>query len=313
MVKIHSCTKRYTIAFSWFAILLTAAFVLQNPSGAAQAVYNALILCVKNVIPTLFPYMVISTLFVTSGLASFVGRGLAKPFSKLFALNGSCSAAVIIGLAAGFPVGAKTAVCLYQDGLCKKEEAQRLCAFCNNTGPAFVVGAIGAGFFGSAALGAALYGIEVVCSLAVGFLFSIGQNRKRAAGRGVVCYRLDFAAAVKDAVSSVLAVCGFVVFFSVLLNMVSELLLAAGFGELLAPFSCVLEVTTGASLAAQTGGMGGFILAAFAIGWSGVCVHAQSASFMLPAGLSRAKYMAGKALQGAMCALLAMPVYLFFQ
>lgn len=159
MVKIHSCTKRYTIAFSWFAILLTAAFVLQNPSGAAQAVYNALILCVKNVIPTLFPYMVISTLFGHLWPCFLCRARIGKAFSKLFALNGSCSAAVIIGLAAGFPVGAKTAVCLYQDGLCEKEEAQRLCAFCNNTGPAFVVGAIGAGFFGSAALGAALYGI----------------------------------------------------------------------------------------------------------------------------------------------------------
>ncbi|MCI8589913.1 MAG: hypothetical protein HFE77_04300 [Clostridiales bacterium] len=312
MVQINSYAKRVTIGFTWCAILFFSVFVLQKPNAAAVAVYDALVLCVHNVIPSLFPYMVISTLFVSSGLASFVGRLLSKPFSKLFAMNGSCCAAVIIGFIAGFPVGAKTAVSLYKDGYCEKEEAQRLCAFCNNTGPAFVIGAIGAGFFGRPAIGIALYLIEIAAALLTGLFLSIGKERNRPINRCVVCYRLDFSAAVKEAVSAVLLVCGFVVFFSVLMSILTDILLAAGLSSLLTLISCLLEVTAGVSLAAELSGISGFTLAAFAIGWSGFCVHAQSASFMLPANFSLIKYMGGKALQGILCALICIPVFLIF-
>ncbi|MCI8332229.1 MAG: hypothetical protein HFE78_05335 [Clostridiales bacterium] len=312
MIQINSYAKKAAISFSWCAILFFSVFVLQKPNDAAMAVYDALLLCVRNVIPSLFPYMVISALFVSSGLASFVGRLFAKPFSKLFAMNGNCCAAVIIGLIAGFPVGAKTAVSLYKDGYCDKDEAQRLCTFCNNTGPAFVIGAIGAGFFGRPAVGAALYLTEVLAAFLTGFILSIGKQRNRPVQRCVICYRLDFPAAVKEAVSAVLLVCGFVVFFSVLMSILTELLLSAGLSSLLALASSLLEVTAGVSLAAEFTGIGGFIFAAFAIGWAGLCVHAQSASFMLPAKLSLIKYMGGKALQGILCALISVPIYVIF-
>ena len=130
--------------------------------------------------------------------------------------------------------------------------------------------------------------------------------------RCVVCYRLDFPAAVKEAVSAVLLVCGFVVFFSVLMSILTDLLLTAGLSSLLTLVSCLLEVTAGVSLATKLTGIGGFALAAFAIGWSGICVHAQSASFMLPAKFSLIKYMGGKALQGILCMLISIPVFIIF-
>ena len=43
-----------------------------------------------------------------------------------------------------------------------KEEAERLLGFCNNSGPAFIVGAVGAGIFGSPSVGLALYGIHIL-------------------------------------------------------------------------------------------------------------------------------------------------------
>ena len=40
-------------------------------------------------------------------------------------------------------MGAKAVAELYQQGLCSRQEAQRLLGFCNNSGPAFFIGVVG--------------------------------------------------------------------------------------------------------------------------------------------------------------------------
>ena len=82
---------------------------------------------------------------VELGLSRCLGRLLHPIMAPLFRVNGSCAAALALGFVGGYPVGARTAIQLYQQGQCSKTEAQRLLAFCNNSGPAFILGAVGAG------------------------------------------------------------------------------------------------------------------------------------------------------------------------
>ncbi len=313
MSEIYPSVKRLRAACTWCALVFFSFYLLKNTAEAAGAVSAALELCVKNVIPSLFPYMVLSSLILSSGMAEYLGRLLARPFGRLFALSGNCAAAVIIGLAAGFPVGAKTAAETLEKGLCKQEEAQRLCAFCNNTGPAFVIGGIGAGFFGDPMIGVLLYAIEVASVLILGLLLSIGHPRRRADTRTVVRFRPDLGGAVRGAVTSTLTVCGFVVFFSVLTDAVGLVFAHGALAPALPLAAVLLEVTNGAHLSAGISGPLSLILAAFAIGWSGLCVHAQSASYLLGQRLNMRKYLTGKAVQGLICAGLAALVCLFLQ
>ena len=68
-------------------------------------------------------------------------------------------------------MGARTAIALYEKGQCSKTEAERLLAFCNNSGPAFIFGVVGAGVFASGKIGLLLYLIHLLASLCVGVLF----------------------------------------------------------------------------------------------------------------------------------------------
>ncbi len=60
--------------------------------------------------------------------------------APLFRAGGACSSALALGFVGGYPVGARTAIALYENGQCSKTEAERLLAFCNNSGPAFILG-----------------------------------------------------------------------------------------------------------------------------------------------------------------------------
>ena len=94
---------------------------------------------------------------VELGLARYLGRLLEGVMRPLFHVSGACASAFALGFVGGYPVGAKTAINLYERGMCTRTEAERLLAFCNNSGPAFILGVVGAGIFASSTVGVALY------------------------------------------------------------------------------------------------------------------------------------------------------------
>ena len=50
-------------------------------------------------------------------------------------------------------------------------EGERLLGFCNNSGPAFIIGAVGSGVFGSVKIGLLLYAVHILSELAAGLFF----------------------------------------------------------------------------------------------------------------------------------------------
>ena len=122
--------KRNTedILFVFLTLCLTL-LVLCRPNDTAEAVRTALSLCAKTVIPSLFPFMVISELIASLGIARWAGKIFSKPFHALFGINGSGASALILGILCGFPIGAKCAVSLYGSGQLSKEQTERLLCF----------------------------------------------------------------------------------------------------------------------------------------------------------------------------------------
>lgn len=293
--------------------LLLAGVLLTVFSGQASAyALDGLILCAGKVIPSLFPYMVVSSLLVYSGLAAKLGRLI--PAARLFSLPREAGSSLLLGAVCGFPVGAKTAVDLYKNGCVSKTEAEVLISISNNTGPSFVVGIVGSLFWGSPAFGWALYCFQIFAAAAAGLLVNrfLFPFKSSALSGKTSCtskpFSLLFSSAVSEAALSCLSICGFVVFFYVVIQFATEAFTAAAAPPLLsALLGAVLEFTTGTALGADVGGWPGAFLCGFAVGWAGLSVFFQACSFALPAGLSLKRTVAVKALQGvitgALCAL----------
>lgn len=153
------------------AIVCAALALILWPKEAMAAMKDGLRLCGNVIIPSLFPFFVLSSLVVELGLSRYLGKLFQPVMAPLFRVNGACTSAVALGFVGGYPVGARTAIALYQSGQCSKTEAERLLAFCNNAGPAFILGVVGAGVFGSGTVGLLLYLAHIAASLCVGLLF----------------------------------------------------------------------------------------------------------------------------------------------
>lgn len=307
-------------------VLLAAALALVVwPQQSMDAAKAGLQLCYNVIIPSLFPFFVLSSLVVELGLAGYVGRLLERIMQPLFGVPGACASAVALGFIGGYPVGARTAISLYEKGMCSKTEAERLLAFCNNSGPAFVLGVVGAGVFSSSKVGILLYLAHMAASVCVGFLF---RFYKRDEGITESGNRLTFqtrrmsaafTGCVKDSFFGTIHICAFVVFFTVVIRMLSVSgilsaaadLLSAAFGSMGLTrqwgerlLTGVLEVSSGVWSLSGDGSLSGRLsMAAFMLGWAGISVHCQVLSFLGGSGLSVRTYLIGKTLHGGLSAL----------
>ena len=306
--------------------LLCATLALMFwPQEAMEAAREGLRLCYNVILPSLFPFFVLSALVVDLGLAGYIGRALEGLMRPLFNVPGACASAFALGFVGGYPVGARTALSLYQKGLCTRTEAERLLAFCNNSGPAFILGVVGAGVFASSKVGLLLYLAHAAASVCVGLLFRFykreGKRRERRASPTFEAERITvaFTGAIKNSFLSTLNICAFVVFFTVVIKLLflSGLLpgLAGVLGALLSPlgFSTrwaerlltgLIELTSGVWTLTGAGTMSGKLsMAAFLLGWAGLSVHCQVLSFIGGSGLSVRTYIGGKLLHGGLSAL----------
>lgn len=245
----------------------------------------------------------------------------------VFNVGGACASAFALGFIGGYPVGAKTAINLYEKGMCTKTEAERLLAFCNNSGPAFILGVVGAGVFASSRVGVLLYLAHAAASACVGVLFRFyktGSDRPEGRQRPRPQFQAQrfsaaFTGSVRNAFLSTLNICAFVVFFSVVIKLLflSGVLpgLARLMGAALAPLGLTprwaerlltgaIELSSGVSTLAGEGALAGRLsMAAFMLGWAGVSVHCQVLSFIGGSGLSVGTYLVGKLLHGGLSAL----------
>jgi hypothetical protein len=210
----------------------------------------------------------------------------------------------------GFPVGARTAVGLYDRGVISKAECEHLFTFTSSPSSAFLITAVGVSLYNSRALGVTLYCVVLGCGLLTGFLMRFflrspaepAEHPHFPSGLRA-CGVETFTGAVSGAATGMLTVCAYVIFFSALTgalgcaSWVRGVTGAWGY-TLLCGF---LEMTGGIGQASTLSGDGGLILTAVFAGWSGVSVHCQVMTLCGGRGLSFKPYLLAKALQGVLC------------
>lgn len=303
-------------AFGFMSIFCLAC-ILRNSEVAIAGMTRGLKLCVSTVIPSLFPFMVLSELIVSSGAVVPVGKLVSRPFRWLFGIRGEGSVAVLLGALCGFPVGAKSAVSLYHSGRLDRRELSHLLTFCNNPSSAFLISAVGTSLFGCHAFGVLLYAITLISAMLCGIVSGLFFRHSAKKGRvPKETYPLpvrekerhgveSFTTAVSDSAVAMLSVCAFVVFFSVLTQTLTLILSGAHLSPALSALLCgVAEMTGGVSMAATLPARTGIFLCAGLVGWSGISVHCQIMSICRGCGISFFPYAVAKFAQGLLNVLL---------
>lgn len=229
--------------------------------ASVQSALDGLKLWAGVVVPSLFPFFVAAEIMNSSGFIRASGILLEPVMRPLFNVPGCGSFALVMGILSGYPVGAKITCDMKNNGELSNVEAERLLAFTNNSGPLFIIGAVGTGMYGSPVAGIFMYLCHLLACITVGCIFRFykagrgtastaihkgylrskrlcpaGLNKKRTslafnafrnrlAEDNRYC-KTDFGAmlgnAVKGSVSTILTIGGFIVLFSVIIRLLNE-------------------------------------------------------------------------------------------
>lgn len=247
-------------------------------------------LCIQAVVPSLFPFFVLSGLLTACPMPRGLGRLLGFPKGA--------EALAVPAFLGGYPVGAQSVGEAYHTGGLHKEDAEHLLAFCNNAGPAFLFGMAGS-LFPKAWMAWALWIIHLVSALMVSRLFPVKA--------APVSLSKDQPVSISDALSSAVRVmglvCGWIVLFRVIVAFLERWVFFLLPTEAQAAATGLLELANGCFALPKVESIRlRFVLCSGLLAAGGLCVTMQTLS--VTQGLSLKFYFLGKVLQTVFSLLL---------
>lgn len=301
-------------------------------SSNLKAAKDGLILWATAVVPSLFPFFVSTELLNNTNIVSYLGKLLNPIMRPLFNVPGEAAFAFLMGLISGYPVGAKIVSNFVENGICTKEEAERMLSFTNNSGPLFIIGTVGISLFGSTSIGLLLFITHILACISVGITLkfiskktlssSYKSNFNQSSNKYVAFSSLGeiLGKSITNSISTILMIGGFVVIFSVIISILNESYILSGLANILSPFTSligipeellksflagIIELTNGVSLVANTSLKAistNIIICAFLLGFGGISILLQVFSIVSKNKLSIKPYILGKLLQGVFAA-----------
>lgn len=278
--------KVITGVFAALGMLLLILDAKTALLGAAEGLQ----LCIQTIIPSLFPFFILSVL-LTSSLTG-VRTKLLWPVGKLCGMPQGSEILLLTGLLGGYPVGAQGITQAWKDGQLKHKDALRLLGFCSNAGPAFLFGIIAMQFGGPFAPWA-LWGIHIVSALLVGVLLpnrgSSAVTLKRQTGTSLP-------RALERSLKITASVCGWVMLFRIVIAFLDRWFFWL-FPDPVRILLCgLLELANGCCQLGQIKDIAmRFVVCSAMLSFGGLCVTMQTVS--VTSGLGLGQYLPGKLLQ----------------
>ncbi len=251
-------------------------------------------ICLKTLIPSLFPFFVISGL-VTGSLS---GRSipLLRRICRLCRIPVGSETLLTIGFLSGYPVGAKNVHDVWERQQISVANAQRFSLLCSNAGPAFIFGILGPMFSGLR-WAWALWLLQIVSALVTATLFQAGEPGQL---KQADIHTVNWAALMNQSVKSMASVCAWVTIFRMVLEFLNRWFLCflPDWGKTLA--TGLLELSNGClELANIQNPQIRFLLASVILPLGGLCVWMQIQS-VFPE-LDFRFYLKWKILQSGLC------------
>lgn len=292
----------------WLGGLLLTALLLSKPQAAAGGAARAMARWYETVAPSLFPFLALMPLLTGAVAAQVYERLLGRPMGALFALPGAAAPAMLIGMACGTPAGVVAARSAAARSGMNRGQLHRVATAVTGFSPAFLLGGIGAGMFGSARAGALLLAAQLMTQTTLALLLR-GAWRDRAQPVDMPDHDIDHAP-VRGAVMILLTIGGYMALFGSVAVVLSEYIGGRASNALL----CLLDVPSGALALAESGMDDGWrlVLISGMCGFGGLCLIAQNLGALKGCGVRLTECLALRALaagisMGYMALLVRLP------
>lgn len=281
------------------AVFITCLVVY--PTGSSAGVIRGLKMCSSVIIPSLFPFTAVAIFIFKLGIVDRVSHFVSRPAELIFKMNGQELCVFIMSCIGGYPVGAQLIANLYRENKISRSRAEKLLSCCINSGPSYIILAVGTGILSSKDLGYLLFAssltASVLIAIFVGFLYK---------NDGVVNNKLSkikdlnisdiFVDATYEATSSMIKICSFIVLFSAIQGLIDEIITNKHIKSAIIFFS---EITN-----SIISGNKNIFAISFLLGFAGLCVHLQIIAICKDLKIKYLRFLIFRILHGTLSAVI---------
>jgi sporulation integral membrane protein YlbJ len=238
----------------------------------------------------------------------------------------------------GYPVGARLTAKLRQMNLISKADGNRLISFSSTSGPLFILGTVLIGMVGAPKLAGLMIIPHYLGAITIGLIFRFYKGKNINNKNDKILYENEsdlfkakkssigslIAKSIKDSMESIILIGGFVIIYSVIIDILLLSPLFDSFINLISRLTSInsdiikgiiagiIEITNGCEIIAKLNIdlLSKIIILNFIIGWGGFSIHSQALSFINSTDISSKIYLISKALHGLLASIYTYILYL---
>lgn len=285
-------------------IIILTLFMMYQIIINKFLVYNsisfALDIWVNNLIPSLFPFFIISNILINYNFTYYIPKKIREFCKYIFNITDNMLTILILSMLAGFPNNARNTRILYDKKLITLDEANHILIFSHFANPSFILTTVGIFFFNDATIGMILLISHYLSNFILGILFRnfFNHDKNNAyEAKQNINFGTVFINCINNSVDTILLICGIVTVFLLLSSLINNIFNFDLYSLTL--IKGILEITIGIQ---ELSGLGlpiiyKSVIASCFLAFGGFSVHTQVISQISETNISYKYFFIGRIFQ----------------
>lgn len=293
-------------------LTITLFEMLCNSSLIINSVTFSFSLCINNLFPSLFPFMILSNILMEYGFVDIASELLKPIMNKLFKSHEYGSFVLILSIISGTPSNSKYINELLNKNMINEYDATKLLLFTHFVNPLFVINTIGVSFLHNKLLGIIILISHYLGNFIVGIIFrnyhKINNSTKINISKAITTLdkKNNFISILTNSIISSINT------LLIILGVITTCLIITSLIDINPILNGFLEITQGLKYISTTNLeiLKKVLLTTFLISFGGFSIHAQSFSILSNKKIKYIPYLIARITHGIISSII---VYILFR
>lgn len=300
-------------------IVVITLFLLYQIIIKKTLVFNsisyALNIWVNNLIPTLFPFFIISDILINYRFIDYIPKIFKKMCKFLFNVTDNMITILILSIISGFPSNARNTRTLYDNGDISLDEANHILIFSHFSNPLFILTTVAIFFFNDRNVGFILLISHYLSNFLLGVLFRGYFSHNGKIEKKTISNKINFGnvfiGGLKKSIDTILLICGIVVIFLLLSSIINDTFNFNIYNSML--IKGILEITIGIEALGKLNISMVYkaVIASCFLAFGGLSVHMQVMSQIVDTDINYKYFFIGRLYQMILSGIITYIICLF--
>ena len=299
---------------AYLLVLIIVLFeMLFNSPLIVNSVNFSLKLCINNLFPTLFPFMVLSNILMEYGFIDLSSELLKKIMNKLFKVHENTTSILILSIISGSPSNAKYIEDLLNKNIIDIKQANKILLFSHFVNPIFIINTIGITFLNSKKIGIIILISHYLGNIILGIIIRNYKpyNIKNSINITKTLNKIknkknNFIIILTNSITSTINT------LLIILGVITTCLIITNLFNIKPPINGILEITQGLKYISLSNYslIIKIIITTFLISFGGFSIHAQNFSILSNKKIKYIPYLLSRITHGIISSII---VYILFR